>query len=145
MSREHRRATFEDTFSLLCGAKIGGGIHRTVYECTLRPDLVVKVENNDVWRHFANVHEMKFWSDNQHFAAVAKWLAPCDYMSPDGRVLLQRRVQPLPHGYIMPEQLPGFLTDWKRENYGLLDNRFVCVDYAMTIPNPSRRLRKVTW
>ena len=37
-------ATYEDAFNLLCGKLLGEGIHRKVFECRLRDDLVVKVE-----------------------------------------------------------------------------------------------------
>lgn len=75
--------TFEDAFNLLCGPKIGNGIHRDVFKCRLRDDLVVKVEIEKDWREFANVDEMRFWSNNQHVSAIAQWLAPCEHMSPD--------------------------------------------------------------
>lgn len=133
---------FEDAFNLLCGDKLGEGIHRTVFTCRLRPDLVVKVENDDEWRYFANVMEMKFWSDHQGYGKVARWLAPCEYMSPDGRVLLQKRVRPLLDESELPAKLPAFLTDVKPENFGLLDGRVVCLDYALNIPNPSTRMKK---
>jgi hypothetical protein len=135
---------FQDAFNLLCGKKIGEGIHRNVFECRVRPDLVVKVET-DEWRYFANVLEMKFWSDHQHYAKVADWLAPCEFMSPDGRVLLQKRVLPLRDGDALPPKLPSFLSDVKRDNFGLLEGRIVCMDYAMTIPSPSVRPKKVDW
>ena len=85
--------TFEDAFNLLCGKQLGSGIHSDVYECRIRPDLVVKVENSlqGEWRSFANVQEHQFWTDNEYAPAVAKWLAPCEYLSPDGRISLQRR------------------------------------------------------
>lgn len=136
--------TFQDAFDLLCGERLGTGMHRTVYACKLLPDLVVKVENAD-YRYFANVMEMKFWNDHEHYGKVAKWLAPCTHLSPDGRVLLQKRADPLPKDYVMPDSMPVFLTDFKRENYGLLDGRLVCLDYAMTIPNPNIRLKRVNW
>lgn len=138
-------ATFEDAFNLLCGEKLGNGIHRTVYRCRLRSDLVVKVEEQD-YRQFANVLEQRFWDDHCHYEPVARWLAPCEFLSPDGRILLQRRVDPLPRvGAALPDALPAFLTDVKRDNFGILDGRLVCFDYAATIPNPSTRLRKVDW
>lgn len=137
-------AAFEDAFNLLCGDKLGEGIHRTVFACRLRPDLVVKVETSGEWRYFANVQEMKFWNDHEHREAVAKWLAPCEYLSPDGRILLQQRVEPLRATDAMPDKLPAFLTDIKRDNFGLLGGRLVCTDYAMTIPNPNLRLRKTS-
>lgn len=136
--------SFEDAFNLLCGEKIGEGIHRTVFECRLRPDLVVKVETSGEWRYFANVQEMKFWSEHQYYDKVARWLAPCDFLSPDGRILLQRRCDTL-RDVDLPEKLPAFLTDVKRSNFGVLDGRIVCVDYAMTIPSPSLRLKAADW
>lgn len=137
-------ATFEDAFNLLCGKQLGEGIHRKVFECKLRPELVVKVENDDL-RYFANVFEQKFWSDHQYCAKVARWLAPCEYLSPDARLLLQRRVDPIRDADALPDKLPSFLTDVKRDNFGLLDGRIVCFDYAMTIPTPSLRPKKVEW
>lgn len=137
-------AAFEEAFNLLCGKKLGEGIHRNVFECRIREDLVVKVETDD-FRYFANVLEMKFWSDHQHYAKVADWLAPCEFMSPDGRILLQKRAQPLRDGDDLPAKLPSFLSDVKRDNFGLLNGKIVCVDYAMTIPSPSIRQKKVDW
>lgn len=136
--------TYQDAFNLLCGEKIGGGIHRTVFECRIRPEFVVKVED-EFWRYFANVKEMTFWCDQQHYKPVAKWLAPCEYLSPDGRILLQRRVDPVPSSFKLPDKMPSFLTDFKRDNFGLLDGQLVCVDYAMTIPAPSIRLKRAHW
>lgn len=135
----------KDAFDLLCGKLLGEGIHRKVYACRLRPELVVKVEICEDWRYFANVLEMKFWNDHEHYFKVAQWLSPCEYMSPDGRILLQRRVTPIYDRSALPEKLPAFLSDVKIENFGLLDGRVVCMDYAMTIPNPSTVLKKVHW
>lgn len=137
-------ATFEDCFNLLCGDKIGEGIHRTVYECKIRPDLVVKVENQNL-RYFANVLEDKFWIDHQYHKDVVKWLAPIEFLSPDARILLMKRVRPVHNTDKLPDKLPTFLTDIKRSNFGWLDGKLVCVDYAMTLPNPSLRLRKANW
>jgi hypothetical protein len=67
--------TFADAFNLLCGDKIGDGIHRTVYACPLMPGWVVKVENA-FNRYFANVFESKFWDDHKHAPKIAEWLAP---------------------------------------------------------------------
>ena len=54
---------YEDAFNMLCGDLLGEGIHRKVFECKIRPDLVVKVESDTTSRYFANVLEMKFWCD----------------------------------------------------------------------------------
>lgn len=135
---------FKDTFNLLCGEKIGEGIHRVVYECKLRPDLVVKVEDQEM-RFFANIMESTFWAEHEYYKPVSKWLAPCEFVSPDGRILLQKKCDKLPQTIKLPEKLPAFLTDIKRSNFGLLNGHLVCVDYSLTIPSPSTRLRKVDW
>jgi hypothetical protein len=137
-------ATFEDAFNMLCGDWIGAGIHRTVYDCALKPGWVVKVENQSS-RYFANVMECKFWNDHESYKPVADWLAPCGNMSPDGRLLLQKRIDPLPLDYALPDRMPKFLCDFKPSNYGLLNGRIVCIDYAMVIPTPSVRLKKMVW
>lgn len=117
-------ATYEDAFNLLCGKLLGEGIHRKVFECRLRDDLVVKVESEENWRYFPNVLEMRFWNDHEHYKKVADWLAPCEYMSPDGRILLQRKASPIVDRSALPEQVPAFLSDLKPENFGMLDERF---------------------
>lgn len=133
---------FEDAFNLLCGTLLGEGVHRKVFACRLRPELVVKVESGD-GRYFANIHEMKLWNDASK--DEAKWLAPCQYLSPDGRILLQERADPVPRDYVLPERMPSFLTDFKRENFGILKGQLVCIDYAMPIPSYSLRPKKVHW
>lgn len=139
---------YEDTFNLMCGELLGSGMHRKVFEFRWRADLVIKVEDNVprwAWRAFSNAHEMRFWEDHQHYEPVARWLAPCEWMSPDGLVLLQKRTDPLPVGYEMPKRVPEFLTDLKRANFGLYEGRLVCVDYATTITKPSLKPKKAEW
>lgn len=139
------KETFKDAFNLLCGEKIGEGIHRTVFECRIRADLVVKVESEINYRYFANVLEMRFWNDHETDKRVAPWLAPCEYLSSDGRILLQRKAFPITDTAVLPRQVPSFLSDLKPGNFGILDGRVVGLDYAMTIPNPSIRLKKAGW
>ncbi len=139
-----RKRCFEEAFNLMCGDLIGEGVHRKVFSCKIRDDLVVKVEE-DVHRNFANIHEMDFWQENQFYEPVARWLAPAVFMSPEGRILMQKRCERLPSSYPLPERLPTFLTDVKTDNYGLFEGRLVCMDYASTIANASTRLRKVEW
>lgn len=130
-----------DAFNLLCGKKIGSGIHRDVFDCRIRDDLVVKVETEIDHRYFANVFEEKFYSDHEHYKKVSDWLAPVEFLSPDGRLLLQKRCDPIKDEEI-PDMLPAWMTDIKAENFGRYEGRIVLVDYAMTIPSPSVRLKK---
>ncbi|MBG6194786.1 hypothetical protein IWQ52_002300 [Labrenzia sp. EL_159] len=52
---------------------------------------------------------------------------------------------PVPASFELPDKLPTFLTDIKRENFGLFDGRLVCIDYATTIMDASTRLKKADW
>lgn len=142
------KPTAVDTFNMLCGDRIGRGIHREVFECKLIPTAVVKVEVNDgAYRSFMNVNEMAFWNDNRFYSLVRKWLAPCHFLSPDGYILLQERVRPCIASDIkkLPKQLPYFLTDTKFGNYGWYQGRIVCCDYAIITPTPSVKMRKADW
>jgi hypothetical protein len=130
---------------MLCGEKLGSGVSRDVFACKLRPELVVKVETDFDYRSFANVAEMRIWCDNRDHKAVADWLAPCEYLSPDGRILLQARVDVLqppfkPGDKLPPDKIPAFLTDRKHSNFGWYQGRLVCCDYALTIATHSTRM-----
>lgn len=135
---------FGEGFNLLCGKLLGEGIHRKVFECRIREDLVVKVEEAE-WPYFANVHEMRVWCDNQHAPKISKWLAPCEYMSPNGRIMLQKKVRSISSTDKLPDKLPSFLTDIKRENFGFIGDNLVCVDYAFLLTKPNLNPRKVDW
>jgi hypothetical protein len=139
---------FQDFFNLACGKLLGEGVHRKVFECRLRADLVVKVEVEEVFRFFANVHEMAFYNASPY--AVQRWLAKPDLLSPDGRILLMERAMPATDLTEMPDELPAFLSDIKMENFGWVregdTRRLVCVDYALVYhAKPSLRPRKVNW
>jgi hypothetical protein len=139
-------ATFEDFFNLMCGRQLGEGVHRTVYAHSFDRALVFKVEKTPTngRREFPNVREHDAWLDATEKQRA--WLAPCVCLSPDGRVLIQRRVEPLPRDYELPTQLPKFIVaDMKPENFGLLDNRLVCIDYAYINAPFSGRLINVKW
>lgn len=133
---------FEDAFNLLCGERIGRGSSRDVFKCRLRHDLVIKVEIEKLWRTYENFKEMSFFND---YPNAAEWLAPCVYLSPDTRILLQLKCDPLPSGYALPEKLPNFLNDLKPENFGLLNGKLVCVDYALTFSKISMKTGAVKW
>lgn len=131
-----------DFFDLFAGDLIGSGVARTVYECTVRLDLVIKIE---VPSHsFQNIREWEFWLWSHRQKEIRRWLAPCVAISPCGSVLLQERTTLIPEkGY--PKKLPKFLTDTKRDNFGLLGKRVVSHDYALVVPKYSISLRKAEW
>lgn len=135
-------AIFEDAFNLLCGAKLGEGIHRRVFLCKIDPSLVVKVEYETSFWTGSNAAEWRNWEDCQYTPALKRWLAPCVAISPNSRVLLQKRTTNIP-AHMTPTKLPRFLTDTKWENFGMLNGKIVAHDYPTLIMTSSTQLRKV--
>lgn len=116
--------------SQLLGKLIARGQFRKVYACRYDPTIVIKVEDytND---KFHNVIEWRTWQDHSDFDKIAKWLAPCLSISPNGAVLIQRRAEPLK---TLPKRLPRFLIDdIKPENFGLINGHVVKLDYGRGI------------
>jgi hypothetical protein len=113
---------------VLVGEKLGSGVFRDVYEINGRPDVVLKLE--DRGGEFCNVMEWKLWTDAQGTEAE-KWLAPCTELSGlGGRALVMRRTQPMTEEVWAALEVPAFFNDLKADNWGLLDGRPVCHDYA---------------
>lgn len=141
------KSFFDNTISLdflhlFTGNVLGAGVYRTVYECSVRPDLVVKIEIGS--RHFQNITEYEVWDEWSGSPKVAKWLAPCEAISACGTILLQKRTSPVPEGKF-PAKLPTFLTDTKRANYGMLGKRFVCHDYGSIRSTLKVNMVKADW
>jgi hypothetical protein len=81
----------KEAFDLLCGEKIGYGMSRTVFECTILPGCVVKVETGP--HMFQNIIEYETWqivcsTEN------SRWFAECKWISPNGKILIQERTRP---------------------------------------------------
>lgn len=133
----------KDLFRMMCGKQIGEGSARQVYDCAYDSSLVVKMENRAY--SFQNVIEWNVWNDALSMPHARRWLAPCTKISACGTILLQKKtVKPVEY----PDGLPVWLTDTKKQNYGLLDGEFVCHDYGVNLicnQGLSRRSRKVEW
>lgn len=133
-----------DLFFYITDGVIGSGTARTVYSYTVHPEYVLKVETGS--GSFQNAMEWKTWQELKD-TDLGKWLAPIHSISPCGLYLLQRRTRrPLDSKY--PAKLPAFLTDQKRDNYGVLPSgRFVCHDYGTCLQfiNQPGRLVKADW
>lgn len=145
-----------EAFNLLCGEQIGRGMSRTVYECALLPDYVVKVEA-DPYR-FQNVMEWETWQLVQ-WTPASRWFAECRWISPNGRVLIMERTRP-PGPGDLPEKVPMWATDLKTSNWGMAKakNRdgtvadrewLVCHDYGTSLAlqegTVTKRLKKAEW
>ena len=121
------KEVYQDAFNLMCGDLIGKGSSRTVYENRFDPTTVIKVEQNGgIARQ--NIFEYDAWVELSDEPAQ-KFLAPILFMSPRGRILVQKKTCTLPHKDY-PDKIPRFFADTKYQNFGLLDGEFVCHDYA---------------
>jgi len=129
----------------VAGKLIDYGVHRDVYECKVDSRFVVKIERDMSTGDFANVCEWRNWINNKDWKDLAKWLAPCEIISEDGKLLIQRRVN-FYKNRKYPERIPTIFTDLKKENYGWIGKQLVCVDYAFfRMDFNDLRLRKVAW
>lgn len=139
-----------DALHLLIGEQIGEGLHRTVHECGVSKDYVVKIEKggNGV---FANSHEFALWEQVAGHD-LQRWFAPCIAVSPCGVCLVQAKTEPIKDTEL-PSNIPWFFTDLKKENWGRRkDGQIVCHDYAITrfarditMYKDKIRMRKVKW
>lgn len=132
----------KDFAGLMLGEKLGWGSARQVYAFAMRPDTVLKIET--VAGSFQNIREWEFWRDNCEVTDIKRWLAPCVSISACGTILVQKRTTPVSKRDL-PDKMPGFLTDLKPCNFGFIDERIVCHDYALHIAHASTRMRKANW
>ena len=133
-----------DIATLLIGDKISEGSARSVYQCKLRPDFVVKIEN--VARSFQNIEEFNTW-EMVRDTDYAKWFAPVEYISTCGIAMLMKKTESGPM-FAYPEQMPAFFTDLKYGNFGWLEDRLVCHDYGIHLMRNTgltKRMRKANW
>lgn len=134
-----------DMFRAVVGKQLGRGMTRVVYDCTINPSWVFKVE--EMAGDFQNVQEWLIWSRVKNTPA-AKWFAPCHYISPNGLILVQSRTIPARSNEYV-DRIPVFFTDFKRSNYGMLGKRFVCHDYgtALVLDHGviTTKMRKPKW
>jgi hypothetical protein len=116
---------YEDLKELLFGEIQGVGIHRKVGVYNLDKTLVIKcaIECPNI-----NVLEEEIWQMVKD-TNIAKWFAPCVAISPCGIFLLQKRVERRPRSEY-PKLIPSFFGDTKYTNFGWIDGKFVCCDYA---------------
>lgn len=115
----------DDLVDFIMGKQLGEGIHRKVFEFTPNPKVVIKcaMEAPNI-----NVLESEVWLMVKD-TNIAKWFAPCRGTSECGIYLLQDRVEMRPRNEY-PKFVPSFFGDLKYSNFGWLNGKFVCCDYA---------------
>lgn len=120
-----------EILDFLCDDYLGGGISRFVFDFKLNKKFVVKIDCSD---RNANVIEHNIWVEaKQYEPKLQKWFAPCHELSRCGRIMLQRKCKTgIPFDQF-PKKIPDFFVDRKYQNWGMLDGKMVCFDYAGTI------------
>lgn len=118
-----------DFIDFFCGDCIGSGESRNVYEFRYNPKLVVKIDASN--GKFFNIREWEVWDQIKDlYPKQATFLAPCMSISNAGKIMLQRKTTPIISYNKLPKKIPYFLADTKVSNWGMLDGRAVCHDYA---------------
>jgi hypothetical protein len=84
-----------------------------------------------------------------HVPEVYKWFAKIHMMSATGRYLVMEKTR-RPENHEWPTHLPAYLTDRKRENFGvsMITGLFVAHDYGHHLLHENgmtKRMTKVDW
>lgn len=142
MNKHFKTTVARDIRDMVIGECLGYGSTRAIYVHAMDNNAIVKVEN--AAQSFCNVYEHEVW-EHVKYTDFAKWFAPVRYISSCGTVLVMERTQPIPED-LLPKEIPAFFTDIKAENFGRLNGRFVCHDYAyhrFIERGMTRKMRKV--
>lgn len=133
-----------DLFNFIAGRFIGEGTSRRVYQFRFDLDYVLKYEAPG--GSFQNIHEHDIWRQVEG-TEHEKWFAPCRYLSPCGMFLVQKHCRAArPDEY--PENVPNYLTDLGRDNFGIYKGNFVARDYGYTrvmTRGLTKRMKKAYW
>lgn len=109
------------------GKRIDNGATREVFEWAAHPNkYVIKIEEGS-YHH--NVMENIIWNavrNTEH----AKWFAPVRSISPGGHALIMRKTREAKAGDPEFPEIPDFFVDVRYRNWGIMDGRWVCHDYA---------------
>lgn len=108
---------------------VGNGISRTVYKHPSDPRKVVKIEEAG---YFQNLNEWLLWQQWKSQPALSRWLAPCYEISADGRRLVMEYVHDLEPWKPITE-IPNWLREPQKENFGYMGKKIVCRDYGYLI------------
>lgn len=116
---------------MVVGDYIGSGTFRDVYQHNINKDYVVKLQREE---HNSNVIEFEIWC-NVSETPYAKWFAPVRWISDNGKVLFQEKVEPITekNQHLIPDNIPYFFTDLKPSNFGFIKKQLVCVDYDYSL------------
>lgn len=119
-----------DIMGLFLGDRISSGLSREVFECGLDDKLVAKIEDT---QYRQNEVEWLIW-ESVVGTKWEKWFAGIRHCSPCMSCIIQDKTTiPTEEDWKkFPRKIPEFLADARKENWGILDGRFVVHDYGYT-------------
>ncbi|MFV0536812.1 MAG: hypothetical protein ACK5M3_05490 [Dysgonomonas sp.] len=133
---------------MLCGDLISEGCSRVVYECDYDKSCVVKIHKDLDRLPSDNILEWELWENVKYMnEKVSKWFAPCIRISENGRILIQKKTKPLTDKqWNRTIEVPVFLSDIKRVNFGMYKGHICMHDYAFTLYRLgfSNKMRKIS-
>ena len=122
-----RPAVQRDINVMLFGKRLDNGATREVFEWQMHErKYVIKIEDGD---HFHNIMEHITWNAVRN-TEYAKWFAPVYRVTPGGHALIMRRTREARAGDPEFPEIPDFFVDVRYRNWGIMDGRWVCHDYA---------------
>lgn len=144
--RDCQNAPLFELRRLLVGEMIGFGATRRVFDCKLSNKFVVKIQYVG---GFHNAIEFEVWEAVGPAYWWSRWFAECIFISNDGKLLIQEKVD-MERAYSeYPKKIPRFFTDIKYDNYGFVGNQLKCVDYsnvmAMLTGFLDKKFRSAHW
>jgi hypothetical protein len=152
-SEDFAPLTHRAAFNFLCDKPLGNGMSRQVFSTEVLSGCVIKVEERAGF--FQNIIEWETWQRVKE-TDYAKHFAKCFNISPDGRLLIMERTEPV-HRSMLPARMPAFFTDFKLANYGIVPagaregvkvDLFVCHDYGTSLifeNGLTKRTKAVQW
>lgn len=128
------------------GDYLGCGTSRYVFENRRDKKTVIKIDYGNT---SANTLEFQTWNRVEKVKSLAKWFAPIKDCSRCGSIIIQAKcdTQKL-ECYEYPKQIPEIFSDTKYNNFGMLNGKFVCFDYAghlMFEKGMSLKMKTVKW
>jgi hypothetical protein len=119
-----------DFITSLCGKHLGTGSFRSVFDYNIHSDYIIKIERENSG---CNRIEYMIWDEVRflkgNLSWVKNWFAPVDWISPNGRILVMKKTKQIKNKKL-PEKIPAFLWDVKKDNFGWIGKNYVCHDYG---------------
>lgn len=132
-----------DFLQLFAGDAIAAGSTRIVCK-GINNSTVIKFET--CAKRFQNIMEWETWQIIKH-TPFKRWFAPCIDISDNGAILIQEFCRDMELKEL-PEELPAFFCDIKKDNFGIYNDLVVCRDYGNSylIDNgANKRMKKAEW